>query len=126
MEIDFEVITNFNKEVTNRVVKFQSDFQSFELNIIILISKELIDLKQKYSLIPIIIYGILIPTLILIIFLQKFYWNEQKEKKRENSIINGGHIESANKTNVIKENENKIKEKKKGKNKKNKKIDIEI
>ena len=125
MEIDFEVITNFNKEVTNRVVKFQSDFQSFELNIIILISKELIDLKQKYSLIPIIIYGILIPTLILIIFLQKFYWNEQKEKKRENSIINGGHIESANKTNVIKENENKIKEKKKGKNKKNKKIDIE-
>ena len=26
----------------------------------------------------------------------------KKKKKRENSIINGGHIESANKTNVTK------------------------
>ena len=41
MEIDFEVNTNFNSKITNRIVRFQSEFQVFELNVIIILSQDL-------------------------------------------------------------------------------------
>ena len=123
MEIDFEITTNFNNVITNRVVSFQSDFQGFELNVIIIISKDLIEQNKHISKLPKIISFIIFPTLVSICICQKLFYSNQKEK-RESSIIKGsqGHIESAIKSNSIKENENKNKgDKKKIKNKKNKK-----
>ena len=124
MEIDFEVTTNFNNGITNRVVRFQSDFQGFELNIIIIISKDLIEQNKHISKLPKIISFIIFPSLVSIYICQKLFYSNQKEKKRESSIIKGGqgHIESAIKSNTIKENENKNKgDKKKIKKKKKKK-----
>jgi hypothetical protein len=128
VEINFEISTNFNNAITNRVIKFQSDYQDFELNIIIIISKELCELNKHYSKFTNIIFIIIIPTLIFIYIVRKSINSDQITNKRESSIINGGqgHIESAKKLNIIKENEIKNKvQKKKGKYKKNKTNDIE-
>ena len=125
MDIDFEVTANFNNKITNRIVNFQTEFQAFELNIIIIISNDLYDQKKISFKFSKIIFFFILPTLVSIFISQKFFYSN-KIKKRENSIINGGHIESANKIIALKENENKIKgEKKKGKNKKNKKNEID-
>ena len=123
VEINFEITTNFNNAITNRVIKFQSDYQAFELNVIIIISKELCEQNKHYSKFWNIFFIIIIPTLIFIYIVQKTINSEQSITKRESSIINGGqgHIESAKKLNIIKENEIKNKvQKKKGKHKKNK------
>ena len=127
VEINFEVTTNFNNAITNRVVKFQSDYQGFELNVIIIISKELCEQNKHYSKFSNIIFVIIIPTLIFIYIVQKSINSDQSINKRESSIINGGqgHIESAKKLNIIKENENKNKaQKKKSKHRRNKSNDI--
>ena len=128
VEINFEISTNFNNAITNRVIKFQSDYQVFELNIIIIISKELCELNKHYSKFTNIIFIIIIPTLIFIYIVRKSINSDQITNKRESSIIKGGqgHIESAKKLNIIKENEIKNKvQKKKVKYKKNKTNDIE-
>ena len=127
IEIDFEVTTNFNNAITDRVVKFQSDYKGFELNVIIIISKELCQKNKFFYKFSNIIFIIIMPTLILIYIIQKSLNSEQIINKRETSIINGGqgHIESAKKINIIKENEIKNKgQKKKGKHKKNKNNEI--
>jgi len=126
MEIDFEVNTNFNSKITNRIVKFQSEFQVFELNVIIILSQDLYNQKERtYKFWKLIFFGVL-PTFISIYIFRKLFYSNQKTKKKENSKITGGHIESANKIIALKESESKNKgEKKKGKNKKNKKIEID-
>ena len=126
MEIDFEVNTNFNSKITNRIVKFQSEFQVFELNVIIILSQDLYNQKeQTYKFWKLIFFGVL-PTFISIYIFRKLFYSNQKTKKKENSKITGGHIESANKIIALKESESKNKgEKKKGKNKKNKKIEVD-
>ena len=125
MEIDFEVNTNFNNKITNRIVKFQSEFRVFELNVIIIVSKELYDQKKRSFKLSKIFFFFILPTLATVYVFQK-YFNYTKEQEKENSKINGGHIENANKIIALKESENKNKgEKKKGKNKKNKKNEID-
>ena len=123
MEIDFEVNTNFNNKITNRIVKFQSEFQVFELNVIIILSQDLYDQKKQTSKFwKFIFFGIL-PTLISIYAFRKLFYSNEKLKKKDNSSITGGHIESVNKIIALKESEKS--EKKKGKNKKNKKIEAD-
>ena len=120
IELDFEVTTNFNNAITNRIVKFQSDFQGFELNIIIIISKELCEQNKHFFKLSNIVFVIIMPTLIFIYICRKLIDSNQKKDLSESSIINGGqgHIESAKKLNSLKENENKNKgQKKKGKKK---------
>ena len=122
MEIDFEVNTNFNNRITNRVVKFQSEFQVFELNVIIILSQDLFNEKKQTSKFWKIVFFFILPSFISIyIFKNLFYSNQIK---KENSKING-HIESVNKKIALKEIDNKNKDKKKGKNKKNKKLSEE-
>ena len=126
MEIDFEVNTNFNSKITNRIVRFQSEFQVFELNVIIILSQDLYNQKEQSSKFwKLIFFGVL-STIGSIYIFRKLFYSTQKVKKKENSKITGGHIESASKIIALKESENKNKgEKKKGKNKKNKKLEID-
>ena len=122
MEIDFEINTNFNSRITNRVVKFQSEFQVFELNVIIILSQDLYNEKKQTSKFWKIILFFILPTFISIYIFKNLFYSNQNRK--ENSKING-HIESVNKKIILKDSENKNKEKKKGKNKKNKKLSEE-
>jgi hypothetical protein len=109
MEIDFEVNTNFNSKITNRIVRFQSEFQVFELNVIIILSQDLYNQKEQSSKFwKLIFFGVL-TTIGSIYFFRKLFYSSQKVKKKENSKITGGHIESASKIIALKESENKNK-----------------
>ena len=121
IEMNFEITINFNNYITNKVVKFQTEYQVFELNVIIIISKDLYEQKMHLWHLSKILFFIIIPTLISFYVFQKLFYSNNIMNKRENTKISGGHIESANKFPVIKEIiENKNEGKKKTKNKKNK------
>ena len=46
IDINFEITLNFGNDIRNRVVKFNTDYQTYVLNVIIIISKDLCE--QKY------------------------------------------------------------------------------
>ena len=106
IEINFEINTKFNNFITNKVVKFHSEYHVFELNVIIIISK---DLSHFWSFSKILFF-IIIPSLITFLIFQKLFISDNK---LENSKITGGHIESVNKFATMKELENKNNEGKK-------------
>ena len=132
MNIDFEITTNFQNYITNRVVKFHTDYQSFEINVIIIISKDLYEQKILYWKMSKTISLTFIPLLISVFILRKIFSSNEKESKtkiKEKKFSNE-NIETKPGTIIekkFKENEysRMINVKKKGKNKKNKKTDIE-
>ena len=129
LDINFDITINFGNYITNRVVKFNTEYQTFELNVIIIISKDLYEQKIFYWKILKIILYIFIPLLISVFILQKiFVFNKDINNKKEIPKISNNNIENRpinnNENNKIKEKEtNKKNGKKKGKNKKNKKFE---
>ena len=132
IDINMEISINFGNYITNRVVTFNTEYQSFKLNVIIIISKELYEQKIFYWKISKIFSFIVIPFVISVIILKKiFSFNKDLKKKAiESGKINGSNnlIENRqiNNNEKINQKESDIKKnygKKKGKNKKNKKIE---
>ena len=127
IDIDFEITTNFGNYITNRVVKFNTDYQTYELNVIIIISKDLYEQKLLYWKISKIISIIFIPFLISGLIFKKIFAFNKNSNKKEINKINNNFIENRqinNNEKIFKENDNKkMFGKKKGKNKKNKKYD---
>ena len=126
--INFDININLLNEITKRVVKFNTDYQVFELNVIIIISKELFEQKRLYWKMLKIILLIFIPAIIAFaVFKKMLIVDKIVNKKKEIPKINNSHIENRpiiNNEIKNEESENKkIYGKKKGKNKKNRKIE---
>ena len=126
--INFDININFLNEITKRVVKFNTDYQVFELNVIIIISKELFEQKRLYWKMLKIILLIFTPVIIaFVVFKKMLTVDKAATKKKEIPKINNSHIENRLiNNNEIKNEESENKKnygKKKGKNKKNKKIE---
>ena len=126
--INFDININLLNEITKRVVKFNTDYQVFELNVIIIISKELFEQKRLYWKMLKIILLIFIPAIIaFVVFKKMLIVDKIVNKKKEIPKINNSHIENRpiiNNEIKNEESENKkIYGKKKGKNKKNRKIE---
>ena len=82
IDINFEVTTHFGNYIKNRVVKFNTDYQTYELNVII-ISKDLYEQNIFYWKIFKIIFYIFVPFLISILILnKKIIFNKINKKKR--------------------------------------------
>ena len=127
IDINFEITTNFGNYITNRVVKFNTDYQTYELNVIIIISKDLYEQKILYWKISKIASLIFIPFLISTFILKKIFIVNKKNNKIEINKINNNFIENRqinNNEKIFNEHETKKSYgKKKGKNKKNKKYE---
>ena len=129
IDIDIDILLKFGKDIKNRVVKFNTDYQSFELNVIIIISKDLYEQKLLYLKISKMLSLILIPGLIsFLVYRKMINYNKNSINNKEVTKINNSHIENTQ----INNNENKLKEKdtnkinynkKKAKNKKNRKVE---
>ena len=124
IDINIEVNTHFGNYIKNRIVKFNTDYQTFELNVII-ISKDFYEENLYYWKIVKNILLIFIPTLISVIILNKLLF--KKINNKEIKAINKNKNENRQiNTNDKKVKENEIKKiynygNKKGKNKKNRK-----
>ena len=124
IDINFEVTTHFGNYIKNRVVKFNTDYQTFELNVII-ISKDLYEQNIFYWKIFKCILYIFIPFVISILILKKKFIFNKINNKIEINKINNSHIENRQ---IINNEKNEIENKinysysnKKGKNPKNRK-----
>ena len=131
IDINMDISINFGNDITKRVVKFNTEYQTFKLNVIIIISKELYEQKILYWKISKIVLYIVIPFFISVLFLKKifaFSKNLNKQKKETTKTISNNLIENRqinnNEKNNKKETDNKINYgKKKVKNKKNRKYE---
>ena len=128
IDIDFEITINFGVSITNRIVKFNTDYQSFDLNVIIIISKDLYEQKTFFNKILKILSFVIIPLLISGLVFKKYYnFNKNIETKKEINKINNNLIEKRqiikNEKNLIENEKKKNYSKNKGKNKKNKKLE---
>ena len=129
IDIDFEITIDFGVSITNRIVKFNTEYQTFDLNVIIIISKDLFEQKTLFWNILKILSLVFIPLLITaIIFKKYFILNKDIETKKEIKKINNNNLSEKrqiikNEKNLIQNEQKKNYGKKKGKNKKNKKYE---
>ena len=125
IDINIEVNAYYGNYIKNRIVRFNTDYQSFELNVII-IAKDSYEQNIYYWKIAKNILLIFIPIIISVIILNKLLF--KKINKKEIKPINNSNIENKQinsndkkiKENDIKKNYNNVN--KRGKKTKNKKL----
>ena len=121
LDIDIEIIPNINHYITNKNVYFNTDYQTFNLNVIIFIDKNLYiknNLIKKHMitvtliLIIFIIVFVIIKTIYRFIYFKKDEKNitlkEQLIEKNNNNKQNNNNLKDNNKSNNI--NDKKINE----------------
>ena len=97
VNINIEIKTNFANYITNKVLKFNTEYQTFELDVIIIVSKELLEHKNFYYN-PIFIFAIIVIPLSLIAIIVRFIYkiiNSSKKNEEAEKFID--HIENENK-----------------------------
>lgn len=111
LNIDIEITPNFRHEFTNKIINFNTDYQAFYLNVIILISNDFYETKNNlwiYFKCTIIVFSIIIIMLYSLGKIISLFQKQRREMCDNNLVKDDTDVKGEKKETIIKLENNDI------------------